>query len=484
MFRKISLSLAARLLAASAVVALSIGLLTPSRGSQGSCIMPTSGTVSGLTLVNDINGCNGALLSLYSGAAPPSGPTTGMLWYNTSLNYIQQYDGSSWNNLWFVDATNHLTTRVIGGGIVSASLSSASTTDLGSVPQSFKTITGTTGITSFGSSASVGSIHVVKFSGALTITYNATSMILPGIASITTVAGDTAFAMYLGSSNWQVLTYTRGDGSAVTNPALPLCTKIDYLGFSANLSASYLLGTGQAISRASYPGYFACATVVVAATTTASSLIVTGIPSTAEFTVGMPLEGANLQAGSTIASIDSSTQITMNSAHQATGSGATTIRFFAYGYGSGGDSTTVGVIDCAGISMAGRDPLAARIGGFSGLNVFKGEQNHTLTLAETPTGITSAGSTGTITSSGNNTINVVSAVTSYLFGGTTDNYSSIGGFGTWNSPGRNQVSSSGLNSITVSGTGSVSATSNNTGGGSHNVLDPKRSSNCAVRVLP
>jgi hypothetical protein len=141
----------------------------PARASQGSCIMPTTGTVSGLVLVNDINACNNSLISLWSGASAPSGPQAGQLWFNTNINYIQQYDGAS----------------------------------------SFKTINGTTTINSFGSSAGVGSIHFLKFAGSLTLTYNATSMILLGAANVVTQAGDISAVMYMGSSNWLMLEYTK-----------------------------------------------------------------------------------------------------------------------------------------------------------------------------------------------------------------------------------------------------------------------------------
>jgi hypothetical protein len=181
--------------------------------------MPTVGIVSGLTFTNNINACNSALLSLYSGATAPASPTTGMLWYNTTTNYIQQYDGASWLNLWYVDATNHLTTPQIGGGIVSASINSAATTDIGSVPQSYVTVNGTVTVTSLGSSAQTGSIRVIKFAAALTLTHNATSLILPWGLNITTAANDVAVAQYMGSGNWRVLLYVPASGSVTAAAA-------------------------------------------------------------------------------------------------------------------------------------------------------------------------------------------------------------------------------------------------------------------------
>lgn len=214
---RISAGAFSRILAAGFALVLAALSASPSFGSQNSCIMPTVGTVSGLTLVNDINACNGSLLSLYSGASAPASPTPGMLWYNTTTNYVQEYDGTSWSNLWFVDAVNHQISADIGGGITSRTIASAATTDIGSIPQPFVTITGTVTITSLGSSAKTGSIHVAVFSGITTLTYNATSLIIPGAINKTTAAGDMMIALYLGGGNWRVLDYVPLAGTVVSS---------------------------------------------------------------------------------------------------------------------------------------------------------------------------------------------------------------------------------------------------------------------------
>lgn len=93
---------------------------------------------------------------------------------------------------------------------------SAGTTDLGTVPSHNALITSTNTITAFGSSASTNEpIYLIKFNNALTLTYNATSLIIPGAASITTAANDTAVVEYLGSGNWQVLSYTKASGAGI-----------------------------------------------------------------------------------------------------------------------------------------------------------------------------------------------------------------------------------------------------------------------------
>lgn len=100
-------------------------------------------------------------------------------------------------------------------------LASAGTTDLGTIPSHNVNVTGTTGITAFGSSASASfPVYSLKFAGILTITYNASSMITPGARDIKTAANDTANALYLGSGNWQILNYT----PAAQPPSMALAT--------------------------------------------------------------------------------------------------------------------------------------------------------------------------------------------------------------------------------------------------------------------
>jgi hypothetical protein len=99
-------------------------------------------------------------------------------------------------------------------GAGQTSILSGSTTDLGASPTIDVIITGNNGITNFGTVAA-GTRRKGYFSGTPTITYNATSMILPTLANIPVVAGDSFEAISLGSGNWKVLTYTRASGQAL-----------------------------------------------------------------------------------------------------------------------------------------------------------------------------------------------------------------------------------------------------------------------------
>lgn len=97
-----------------------------------------------------------------------------------------------------------------------STLASASTCDIGGVPSSFVQITGTTGITSFGTNYK--GPKFIRFAGALTLTHNASTLILPGGASITTAAGDTCIVVPKATSGtsdgWVVVSYDHAPAPA------------------------------------------------------------------------------------------------------------------------------------------------------------------------------------------------------------------------------------------------------------------------------
>lgn len=116
------------------------------------------------------------------------------------------------------DGTRYMLLNTPTAPGIATNLASAATTDLGTVASHNVQVTGTTGITAFGSTAQTDfPFYNVRFSGALTITHNATSLILPGAVNLTTAASDTGLAQYLGSGNWQIVAYQR---AAVAVPAV------------------------------------------------------------------------------------------------------------------------------------------------------------------------------------------------------------------------------------------------------------------------
>lgn len=106
-----------------------------------------------------------------------------------------------------------------GGTLTSAlneapivTIASSSTVNIGSASGNTISVTGTTTITAFDSIAS-GAKRDIVFAGILLLTHNATSLILPTGANITTAAGDSATFLSLGSGNWRCLRYERADGT-------------------------------------------------------------------------------------------------------------------------------------------------------------------------------------------------------------------------------------------------------------------------------
>jgi len=95
-------------------------------------------------------------------------------------------------------------------------IASATTTDLSTVNDGDITVSGTTTITGFGT-LTAGIKKILTFSGALTLTHNATSLILPGAANITTAAGDVAIMRSLGSGNWKCISFTRAASLPTTS---------------------------------------------------------------------------------------------------------------------------------------------------------------------------------------------------------------------------------------------------------------------------
>lgn len=88
-----------------------------------------------------------------------------------------------------------------------ADVASASSLTLGTDGNSFD-ITGTTAITSIGT-LGVGTLVLLQFDDALTLTHHATDLVLPGEADIITQAGDTALFWEYATDDWRCINYQR-----------------------------------------------------------------------------------------------------------------------------------------------------------------------------------------------------------------------------------------------------------------------------------
>jgi hypothetical protein len=121
----------------------------------------------------------------------------------------------------------------------STDIASATTTDLSTATGDFADITGTTTITGLGT-MTAGVERTVRFTGALTLTHNATSLILPGAINKTTASGDTAVFRSLGSGNWICISYKPATFSYQEGTFTPTI-----IGLSSAGTASYTTQTGE-----------------------------------------------------------------------------------------------------------------------------------------------------------------------------------------------------------------------------------------------
>ena len=109
-------------------------------------------------------------------------------------SYRQILEDAAGNTIWDGDIEE------FGATIFGAQLTIAAstTTDLGIVASNNILITGTAMINSFGTSATLANpVYLVQFAGICTLTYNATSLIIPGAANLTTTAGAYALLQFI-----------------------------------------------------------------------------------------------------------------------------------------------------------------------------------------------------------------------------------------------------------------------------------------------
>lgn len=152
-------------------------------------------------------------------------------------------------------STSGLTLGGVLNTIQGTNIASATTTDIATADGNYIVVTGTTTITGFGT-VQAGAERLVKFSSSLTLTHNATSLILPTGANIYTRVGDILRAVSLGSGNWEVLWYKRKvllgeDIASATTTDLSLATG-DYLTITGTTTITGLgscpIGTSRKVT--------------------------------------------------------------------------------------------------------------------------------------------------------------------------------------------------------------------------------------------
>jgi hypothetical protein len=406
---------------AGAIAAGAVQSLLTARAVQSELVPPTAGIYSGVQFSQLLGDAFRSIASGNKGATAPANVSgaavDGLSWIDDSVTpwLKKRYINGGWATEGAYNPSDSSWVGLIGGG--TASIASASTADLGSVPQANVTITGTTTITSFGSSAAIGIIKFIRFDNALVLAHSGGLRIPNGGFPLATAADDRAIVTHLGSGTWEVTHYTRANGvpldiSRVGKPSFDS---------SASVSPLEVQGYGQALSRVSYPAYLSKVTRTQNGTRTSGSGTITSVANTVGFGAGMPVEGTGIQAGCTIASIGS-TSITLNSSSCVTSSGTSTVTVFITGYGTGGSSSTVGVPDCRGRGFAGRDHntpgtygdrLTVNYFGKDAniYNVADGREDRTLTPGQLPT-VTPAGSVAVAVTLSGSSIVPVSATAS------------------------------------------------------------------------
>lgn len=128
-------------------------------------------------------------------------------------------DGTNWQLLTGFGDVDSVSAQDIGGrkrftdAITLAdtvTVASAATTNIVAALSNIVIVSGTTTITSLGT-PTLGIKRTLVFAGALVLTHNATTLILPGGANITTAAGDSCEVVPNGNpaTGWRVVRYTR-----------------------------------------------------------------------------------------------------------------------------------------------------------------------------------------------------------------------------------------------------------------------------------
>lgn len=114
-----------------------------------------------------------------------------------------------------------------------STLTAAATVNLSLATGNFVHVSGTTTITSFGT-VSAGARFIVCFDDAVVVTYNATTLIIPGAANITTTAGDCMMLISEGAGSWRVIGYfpASGGGGGGTVTSVTATTPLSSTGGS------------------------------------------------------------------------------------------------------------------------------------------------------------------------------------------------------------------------------------------------------------
>lgn len=150
----------------------------------------------GASVRADLNVAFQAIAENNSGATAPSTTFSYQLWADTANDLMKIRNAA--NSAWIVAFRLSTAGMVQGADIASAAALPVL------VDGVFNDVTGTTTITSI-DALGIGTLKFLQFDGALTITHNATDLILPGGKNIITVAGDVLGFYEYAAGDWRLI---------------------------------------------------------------------------------------------------------------------------------------------------------------------------------------------------------------------------------------------------------------------------------------
>jgi hypothetical protein len=203
---------------------------------------------STVTALTDMRQAIGAAGSGSGGMANPMTTTGDMIYSSPGSNPVRLGIGSNGQVMtlasglptWAAAPSGGFTGGTLASALNEAptvTIASSATPAIGAAAGNTISLTGTTTVTGFDAIAA-GAFRRVIFAGALVLTHNATSLILPTAASLTTAAGDVAEFLSLGAGNWRCTSYSKVNGTALAGSAAGLTWNAQ--------TASYTLAIGDA----------------------------------------------------------------------------------------------------------------------------------------------------------------------------------------------------------------------------------------------
>lgn len=191
--------------------------------------------------------------------------------FGDTRNIVLSGNNTLTGNNTFSGTTTHSGTVTMSAAAINeafATIASASTANIGAAAANYLQVTGTTTVTAF-DTIQAGTRRILEFAGALTLTHNGTSLILPGAANIVTGAGDVAVFLSEGSGNWRCASYMKASGTALT--LSPITAS---LGSDVSLNSTSTYFDGPSIAQGTSGTWFVSGKVTLSDLTNAPTFLV------------------------------------------------------------------------------------------------------------------------------------------------------------------------------------------------------------------